>query len=224
MRISLSLVAFATLLLANQSTQAQLVHYSTAWYPPAATEIEVAYIPAYPGYATVLAEQAEILRLENERRILTRATKLDRMRLEYHQLAHRREASRYETTNSRWKENLLELAQAHRLSSLEFNPVTGTINWPMLAESPRYTEHRELIQLIMRRIVFFHLWDDRHHMDELAQACQIFGDQLRRDTAEFNAENGPDILAVQQFLLGVKYSPYLLAQATPPVDHLASRR
>jgi hypothetical protein len=193
-------------------------HHHCSTFYEGALRGEAAWLSAYGDYLLDESQAAEVWQhVESkhyDNQLKKRATALARKRIlsEYRENERLLRRSRKEAAKQLWPEKYLELAHMYRLDENEFNPVTGQINWPALVAGPRYAAQRRQLDALMDQGVRYGAAEGPHFCAQVAKACAIFRNQLRQQAAEDHPSTRGEYLAVQHFLLGLKYAPYLMAQ------------
>ncbi len=201
-------------------------HSSTAY--EGARRGEASWISAYGDFlvdeskAALVWEHVESKHYDNTLKKTATALARKQMLEEYREYQRELKQGRREAGKQLMEKKYLDLAHTYRLDQFEFNWETGAIAWPSLVAGPRYAQHRKKIAWLMDRTVHYRMADDRFLRDEIARACQEFRDQLRQEAAEDHPSAQDEYLAMQRFLLGLKYSPYLMANTSMRDHHLAS--
>ena len=193
-------------------------HSSTAY--EGAQRGEAAWITAYGDYlldqsqAAEVWEHVESKHYDNQLKKTATALARKRMLTEHRENERLLRGSRKEAARQLWQEKYLELATKYRLDENEFNWAAGRINWPALVAGPRYAQLRQKLDSLMYEGVRYGAVESPVFRDEIAKACMIFRNQLRKDAAQDHPSTRGEYLAVQRFLLGLKYAPYLTGQSS----------
>lgn len=202
-------------------------HYHSSTYYEGVLRGHGVWISAYGDYlvdeshAAYMWEHVYALRRENELRRTELAIARKQRLQEYRDWVRiQREAQReYAREVLEWR--YFENARSYELDEFQFDLVTGQINWPVLVAGPRYAVYRQRIERLIGLVVRYDMAGDRAYRDKLAKACAEFRDCLRRDAAADHPDIRLEYLAMQRFLLGLKYSPYLMLE--PADERLAGR-
>lgn len=153
----------------------------------------------------------ESLAYDNEMKRVATAFEIRRIKQAYRAQERQQRLNQKVQSKQLWEQTYLDLAKSYRLDEFEFNWNTGQINWPASLAGPRYVDHRNRLNLLMSRMVQYGGQVDEFLRDDIAEACKAFRDQLRKEDVKNNPETRTEYIAMQKFLLGLKYSPYLAA-------------
>ncbi|MCA9231035.1 MAG: hypothetical protein KDA57_10305 [Planctomycetales bacterium] len=195
-------------------------HSSTAY--EGARRGEAAWMAAFgdlllnESQAAYVWEHVESMRYDNKLKKTATALTRKRMLDAYREYEKALKRGQLEEAKQLWEEKYSELAQTYRLDEYQFNWATGAIYWPTRAASPRYAKHRQEIGMLIERIVRYGAASDTFIQDELTEAVESFRSQLRADAVEDDPSTREDYLAMQRYLVGLKYTPYLLGYSPAP--------
>lgn len=117
------------------------------------------------------------------------------------------------------QEKYQDLAATYRLDENEFNGETGVIVWPVVVADPCYTQYRQRLDALMHEGVRYGLLGSSSYRNQISKACMAFRNQIRKNAAHDHPSARGEYLAMQRFLLGLKYAPYQVA-LTPPGEQL----
>jgi len=199
-------------------------HSSTAY--EGARRGEAAWIAAYGDYlvdegqAAYIWEHVESMHYDNTIKKTVTALTRKRILADYREQERQLRRDRQEAAKQLWHEKYLDLAHSYRLDEFQFNWATGAIYWPATAASPRYATHRQRLARLMGQVVRYDAASSRIYRTQIVKACTAFRDQLLEDAAVDHPSTRNEYLAMQRFLLGIKYAPYLMTEGSTRM-HLA---
>ena len=159
--------------------------------------------------ARVINQHALSLHFDNDLKKTQTALLKKQMKAEYRELE--RERKRLRRQNAHYERELAE-ARKSRLDEFQFNWATGRVYWPASVASPRYAAYRQEIDKLMDQVVRYRLAGDATYREEIATVCEKFRRQLREDTKQDRLRAESEYQAMKQFLQGIKYAPYFLAE------------
>ena len=215
--------------LSRRLTPPEAIHRHSSTAYEGARRGEAAWITAFGEYlvdesqAAYVWEHVESMHYDNV--LKKTATALTRKQVLAAYREHERQVrrDRQEAAKQLWEARYLELAHRYRLDEYQFNFATGAIYWPALAASPRYAQYRQNISLLMDNVVHYGVAEDPVLRDRIATACDRFRYQLRKDAADDSPLAQDEYKAMQRFLVGLKYTPYLMLEASSATQHLTMK-
>ena len=154
----------------------------------------------------------ESLAYDNELKRVATAFEIKKMKEAFRAQERQRRILRREYSKELWEQTYLDLAKTYRLDEFEFNWVTGQINWPASLAGPKFAQHRNRLNHLMSRMVQYGGSASEALRDDIAAVCKNFRDDLRKEELKNNPETRSEYIAMQKFLLGLKYSPYLAGE------------
>lgn len=189
-------------------------HSSTAY--EGARRGEAAWITASGEYlqdeaqAAILWQHAEAMNYENELNKTASALTRKKMLNDFRDYEKQRRLDRKEESKQLWAEKYQELAVTYKLNEYQFNWETGAIYWPSLVASPRYSQHRVRLEVLMHRLVNYGPSRYGYEANEIAKVVSEFRKQLKDDFANDHPSMQQEYSDMQRFLVGLKYAPVLL--------------
>ncbi|MEO2047418.1 MAG: hypothetical protein ABGX16_12690 [Pirellulales bacterium] len=119
--------------------------------------------------------------------------------------------SRREAGKRILQEKVQDLAVTYHLDENEFNSDTGVIVWPAVVADPRYSQYRQRLDGLMHEGIRYGLLGSSSYRNQISKACTAFRNHIRKNAAHDHPSTRGEYLAMQRFLLGLKYAPYRVA-------------